>query len=141
MKTETSAGAVVFRKDMEIKYLLMHKPTTKGFHGYWGFVKGIIEDKEDERDTVLRELKEEAGIIEAKFIENFHNETHFFYMRDNKLISKKVRYMVLQVRTKDIKLSKEHDDYGWYGYEEALYKLKFKNDREILKKVNVFLNN
>ena len=61
VENEVSCGAIVFKKDIELKFLLMHKPDAKGFHGYWGFVKGNVEEGEDETDTVLRELNEETG--------------------------------------------------------------------------------
>ena len=139
MIKEKSCGAIVFRRDMEIKYLLMHKPDSKGFHGYWGFVKGQVEEGEEEKDTVIRELKEETGIIEANFIEDFKDEVNFFFKINNKLISKKIKYYLLQVRVKGIKISMEHDDYIWCNYDEAIIKLKFKSDKEILKRASLFL--
>jgi len=140
VENEVSCGGIVFRKDIELKFLLMHKPDAKGFHGYWGFVKGNVEEGEDETDTVLRELNEETGVTEAKFIGDFKEVIHFFYKRDGKLISKVVKYYILQVRAKGIRLSKEHDDSLWLSYEEALNKLKFKNDKAALKKAYLFLN-
>ncbi len=140
VENEVSCGAIVFRKDIESKFLLMHKRHPKGLQGYWSFVKGHIEEGEEETDTVLRELNEETGITEAKFIGGFKEVIHFFYKRDEKLISKVIKYYILQVRTKNIKLSKEHDDSLWLRYEEALNKLKFKNDKEVFKKAYLFLN-
>ena len=64
MISEKSCGAVVFLKSREVNYLLLHYEA-----GHWDFVKGNVEPTESEKDTVIRELQEETGIADAKFIE------------------------------------------------------------------------
>ena len=57
MLNETSAGAVIFRRDNEIKYLILHYK----FKGdYWDFPRGNIEKGETEEQTAVREIKEET---------------------------------------------------------------------------------
>jgi len=63
MKREKSCGALVVRKNGENfdLVLLRHR-----FGGHWSFPKGHVEAGESERQTALREVREETGLaIEA----------------------------------------------------------------------------
>ena len=61
MIREKSCGAVVFlKKEEQTKYLLLNYAA-----GHWDFVKGNVEPNETEKETVLRELKEETAITDA----------------------------------------------------------------------------
>jgi len=55
-----SCGAVVYRENAQVKYLLLHYG---GAH--WDFVKGEMEEDESEEETARRELEEETGITGA----------------------------------------------------------------------------
>ena len=58
MARETSAGAVLFRRDGNTPlFLLLHYTA-----GHWDFPKGNVEEGEEDRATVTREIKEETGI-------------------------------------------------------------------------------
>lgn len=69
MFNEKSCGAVVFAKTPEIKFLLLQYDA-----GHWDFVKGNVELSERETDTVVRELGEETGIVDACFIKGFREK-------------------------------------------------------------------
>ena len=67
MIEETSAGIVLFRKEgSKILFLLLHYPS-----GHWDFVKGKMEDGESTHETAIREAREETGITDITFLENF----------------------------------------------------------------------
>ena len=72
MLMEHSCGAIVFVRHKEREYLLLHYGM-----GHWGFVKGHVEDNETEKETALRELKEETGLSKVEFIEGFKEKTHY----------------------------------------------------------------
>ncbi len=133
MISERSAGAIIFIREKEIKYILLHYES-----GHWDFVKGHIEENEDEKETVTREAKEEVGIKDLKFIPNFKEKIQFFYRRDD-LIEKEVIYYLAETKTKKVKLSYEHIGYEWLNYKEALKQLTFKDSRTILKKAHKML--
>lgn len=135
MPDETSAGAVVFSKDKEIKYLLLHYGA-----GHWDFPKGNIEKGEQEKETITREIKEETCIAEISFAEGFKEKIKYFYRREGKLISKEVVFYLCETKEEKVKISHEHIGYEWLNYEDALKRVTFKNSREILKKANSFLN-
>ena len=134
MPRERSCGAVVFRKNEQLKYLLLHYEA-----GHWGFVKGQLEKDESEEDTARRELEEETGIADAQFIGDFREEISYFYRRAGQTIYKQVVYFLVQVRSSIVKLSYEHAGYAWLSYQQALERLTFKNAKNVLKKAHGFL--
>jgi 8-oxo-dGTP pyrophosphatase MutT (NUDIX family) len=132
---EKSAGAVVFRREnKKIKYLLIQY----GW-GHWEFPRGLIKKRESLEDTARREIEEEVGIKDIKFIPGFKEWIRFFFKLKGKNIMKIATFLLAETKTKKIKLSYEHKNYAWLEYEKALEKLTFKNAKEILKKANNFL--
>ncbi len=134
MPIEKSAGAVIFRKNKEIKYLLLRYQS-----GHWDFPKGNIEKGERLEETIKREVKEETGIEDIKFIEDFKETIKYFYQLKGKKIFKIVIFYLAETKTQQVKISSEHLDFKWLSYEKALEKLTFKNSKAILKKTNKFL--
>jgi 8-oxo-dGTP pyrophosphatase MutT (NUDIX family) len=135
MPIEKSVGAVIFRKqNKKIYYLLLH------YHwGHWEFPRGLIKKKESLEDTARREIEEEVGIKDIKFIPGFKEWIKFFFKLKGKNIMKIATFLLAETKTKKIKLSYEHKNYAWLEYEKALEQLTFKNAKEILKKANNFL--
>jgi len=154
MPIEISAGAVIFRKEDHIqkktkkknrdkksecpviKYLLL-KYNYKSQH--WGFVKGNIERGENLQETASREAKEETGLKRLKFIP-FKQNIHYFYRRDKKIVFKKVIYLLAEVKSKKVVLSKEHIGYTWADYETALKMLTFREEKKVLRKAEAKIN-
>ena len=134
MPVEKSAGAIVFRRDKEIKYLLIQY----GW-GHWEFPRGLIEKGESLEDTARREIKEETGIEDIRFISGFKEWIKFFFKLKGKNIMKIAIFLLAETKTEKVKLSYEHKDYGWLDYKEALNRLTFENSKEVLKKANDFL--
>ena len=126
---EKSAGAVIFRENNERKYLLLHYE-----EGHWDFPKGNIEKGEGEKQTAIREIKEETGISKIRIVAGFKEKLHYFYKRENQLISKWVVFYLAETEEKRITLSFEHIGYKWISYEKALAQLTYKNAKEMLKK-------
>jgi bis(5'-nucleosidyl)-tetraphosphatase len=131
---EKSCGAVVFIKKSEVKYLLLHYQA-----GHWDFVKGNVESGESEKDTVVRELREETGIADATFVENFREKIEYFYRRQGTTIHKEVVFFLIQTHTEEVKISYEHVGYTWLNYQHALEKLTFKNAKNVLQKTHGML--
>jgi bis(5'-nucleosidyl)-tetraphosphatase len=132
---EKSCGAVVYFKGIEeTKYLLLHYEA-----GHWDFVKGNVEIDESEQETVLRELKEETGIVDAHFVEGFKEKIQYFYRRQGDTVQKEVIFFVIQSQTENVQLSFEHIGYIWLNYKDAMEKLTFKNAKDTLQKAQDFL--
>jgi len=132
--SERSCGAVVFLKSSEAKYLLLRYGA-----GHWDFVKGNVEPNESEKDTVIRELQEETGIVDARFIDGFREKIEYFYRRQGSTIHKEVIFFLIETRTEKVKLSYEHVGYIWLDYQHAMEKLTFKNAKNILQKAQKLL--
>jgi len=128
---EKSCGAIVFLKNSEVKYLLLHYEA-----GHWDFVKGNVEPNESEQETVIRELREETGIKDAKFIEDFKEKIDYFYRRQGTTIHKEVIFFLMETHTETVKISYEHVGYIWLNYQQAMEKLTFKNARDVLQKAH-----
>ena len=149
MPIEKSAGAVVFYRSpvKNIEYLLIkHGPD-----GNWGFPKGLIEKGEKLEQAALREAKEEAGLDQLTIIDGFKETIRIFFrvkfdyqlergMKKGETVLKFITYFLAESKSQKVKLSFEHSDFCWLEFEAATEKIKFKTDKEILKKANDFLD-
>jgi 8-oxo-dGTP pyrophosphatase MutT (NUDIX family) len=152
MPFEKSAGAIIFHKNKEIKYLLLHYPSSKkSTKDYWDLPKGHIEKGEKEIETVKREVKEETGLDDVEIIGGFKEWIKYFFRstpyqnksgtgQEGKTIFKIVTFYLAKTKEKNINISEEHIGYKWLPYEEALEELTFDNAKKILTKANQFLN-
>lgn len=136
MPREISAGAVIFRRENgEPVYLLLHYSS-----GHWDFVKGHIEEGEDEIQTVIREAREEAGITDLKLIPNFKERIRYFFKRNKQIVYKEVVFFLAETKQKKVKLSYEHIGYVWLPFKQAFLQLTFENAKNVLKKAHNFLS-
>jgi len=142
MPIEKSAGAVIFRRENnKIYYLLLHYPSSaKAAKDYWDFPKGHIEKGETLEATVKREVEEETGLTDIKFVEGFKEGIKYFFKFKGKNIFKIVTFFLAETKEKEIKISPEHIGYKWLSYEEAVEQLTFENAKETLRKAVAFLN-
>ena len=137
MQTQKSCGAVVFKKNDKLDFLLLHYEG-----GHWDFVKGQIEPNESEKETVIRELKEETGITDAKFIGDFKEKISYYYRSGKNLIYKEVIFFLVGTSPKNkVKISFEHIGYKWLNYQEAEDLLTFKTAKKVLKKAYNYIKN
>lgn len=133
MPEERSAGAVIYHRDRQRQqrtFLLL-----KYGGGHWDFVKGNIEEGEEERDTVLREAEEEAGLQpqDLVFHPHFRETIEYFYRKEGQTIHKEVVYFLAQSSTREVRLSFEHTDYVWLPLPEALDRLTYDTARRVLR--------
>jgi len=138
IEEERSAGTVLFRlEDSEPLYLTLHYTA-----GHWDFPKGNIEKGEKEKDTVIREVKEETGIDKIYFLDNFRRIIRYYYKRSEKvLVKKEVIFYLAYTPIKEVKLSFEHIGFDWLKFPEALERLTFKNSKELLKEAHNYVLN
>lgn len=141
MPLEKSAGAVVFRIENNIVYyLLLHYPSSaKSAKDYWGFPKGHIEKGETPLMAAQREIKEETGLDDIRFLKGFREWIKYYFLLNGRKIFKIVTFFLAGTNTSEIEISGEHIGYQWLTYERASQRLRFANDKEILKKAQQFL--
>jgi len=136
MIEETSAGIVLFRKEgRKNLFLLLHYPS-----GHWDFVKGKMEKDETIHETAIRETKEETGIIDVKFLDNFEEWIEYNFQYQGELVHKKVVFFLAETNTKNIEISHEHLNYTWMDYNTAIEKTTFDNAKTVLTKAQMLLS-
>ncbi|WP_340695304.1 NUDIX hydrolase [Hydrogenobacter thermophilus] len=124
MLYEFSAGGVLIKDG---KILLVKNPS-----GVWTFPKGIVEQGESTEDAALREVEEETG-IRGEILQKI-GEIEYFYMREGERIKKKVVYFLMKYKSGEPKASWEVVDAKFFPLEDAKKLVKYKGDKEILKK-------
>ena len=128
MARETSAGAVLFRRDgKKPLFLLLHYTA-----GHWDFPKGNVEEGEEDRATVTREIKEETGIASVKFLDGFLETIRYAYVWKGLSINKIVRMYLAETTESKVTLSDEHQAYAWLPYDEALAQLTHDKSKSLL---------
>lgn len=151
MPIEKSAGAVIFYRnpDKKIEYLLLEHTA-----GHWGFPKGLIEQEERLKEAALRECREETGLKGLELIPGFKKTVRYFFkvkynyqikergFKMGESVLKFVTYFLAESKTKDVKISFEHQNYEWLNFEGAMERLKkYKSSQRILKKANDYISN
>lgn len=95
LKTETSAGGIVFKKrNDKIQWLITQHSQHKG----WGFPKGLVGDNirnESMETAAIREVKEEGG-IKAKIVEKLLKPVFYTYRFGGYLVRKTVYYFLME---------------------------------------------
>ncbi len=131
---ERSAGAVVFHEaGATRRYLLLLNASR------WDFPKGNMEAGETELQTVLREVGEETGLKELAIVQGFRKVIRYFYRRDGKNIHKEVIYFLAKTPDDRVKISFEHQGFGWFGYQEAMKRASYDNSRATLAEAERYL--
>jgi bis(5'-nucleosidyl)-tetraphosphatase len=131
---ERSAGAVVYRDTPKGRvYLLLQNA------GRWDFPKGGVEEGESELQTVLREVEEETGLNDIKVLPGFRKVIEYFYRRDGKNVHKQVVYLLASTASDKVKISFEHQGYGWFPYHDAMKKASYNNSKVTLTEAERFI--
>jgi len=141
MLEEFSCGAVVFSWDADRKtplfVLVFSKRNQK-----WGFPKGHIENGETEIDAAKREIFEETGVKDVKFTEGFHIEDVYEIegvlpkTKGEKVLKHSI-YFLAETENFNFAPTASDDEISeikFLSFEDALAKLPFENQKEILKK-------
>jgi bis(5'-nucleosidyl)-tetraphosphatase len=127
MFTEHSAGAIIFhRENGEPVFLILHYE-----EGHWGASKGHLEKDETAEQTARREIREETGLTDLRWIPGFKMENHYFYKKEGQLSSKTVTFFLAEALSRKITLSFEHVCYAWLPFAEAQAKVTFKSEKEV----------
>lgn len=127
---EKSAGAVVFAREAEIRYLLLRSR-------HWEFPKGLIDANESELDAAVREVGEETG-LQITLVPGFRETVEYFYRRKESgaPVKKEVVYYLGEAKTTAYKISWEHQEARWVTLDEALELIEYTNAREILRRAD-----
>lgn len=145
MRLPIQIEAILFKRiDGGIEYLLLKTIPRRG--GFWQPITGGLEEGETKREALRREVKEETGIENIiKVIEGVHS---FEFQVRSSIETCQPLTMHLKEYAFGIEVSsdeevildgKEHSEYRWCNFEKALKLLKWKENKEALKKLNEIL--
>lgn len=127
MKREFSAGGIVFNNKGQVLI------TQHSQNHHWSFPKGLIDPGQTSEQAAVREVREEGGVV-AEIIGKV-GYSKYVYTFEGEKIFKVVTYFLMKYVKGNIE---DHDwevqDSGWFAPEEALKKLSFSQDKELLKK-------
>ncbi len=141
-KREISAGIILYKREkdrdgkIDTKYLLLYHG-----RGYWNFAKGKLEQGEQSYQAAFREVAEETGIQSRtiRLEKNFKMTDKYVYQREGQKYFKIVIFFLAQAEKPEVKLSPEHEGYGWFLHKDAQRLLKHHNSKEILRKAHAHL--
>ncbi|MCL2388770.1 MAG: NUDIX domain-containing protein [Elusimicrobia bacterium] len=145
MNTEVSTGAVIFGSGAlgEPLFLLVLSER----HNEWGFAKGHIEPDETETDAARREILEETGIKNIRFISGFKETASYNITNASGKSVRKISVYFLaeaEVFEKPVAAGKavcdEIKKTEWVSFEKALSLLSYPAQKEILKKAFSVIN-
>ncbi len=132
MEKDISIGAIVFKRDPELKFLILKRRDNQ----IWDFAKGHGHNEEKELDTLRRELKEELGITDFSIVPNFKSEIS--YVSSRGVLRMMIFYLVST--KEEIRISGEHSEFKWIGIPEVSSYFKYADVKELLLKCEKTLN-
>ncbi|MBR2696180.1 MAG: NUDIX hydrolase [Parasporobacterium sp.] len=129
MKEAVSCGGVIIYRG---KILLLFKNYHDRFIG-WVLPKGTVEAGEKYEETAIREVKEETG-ANGKIVE-YLGTSEYEFNTPADTISKTVHWYLMAGDSYYSKPQREEffTDSGFYKYHEAIFLLKYENERMILE--------
>lgn len=138
IKTQVSSGGVIFRRtdgnDVEIALVAVKDGKV------WSLPKGIVEKGEEASETAVREVREETG-LSGRVVKKIGDISYWYYIKeDNAKCRKTVHFYLLEYTggtTSDHNW--EVDEAEWFPINEALEKLSYKGDKEIVQKAKEML--
>ena len=130
---EKSCGAVVYTGDgKDRKYLIIRMNL-----GHCGLPKGHVEKYETERDTAIREVREETG-VEITLDPDFRKSVSYYLTQRT---TKESVYFLGRFDGDDVIIQEaEVSSYKLCSYEEARRLITYENDRAILDAAEELLN-
>lgn len=132
---EKSCGAVVFYRGRQNNVNLLLVKNNNG--RYWSFPKGHIEDGENEKETAVREIKEETN-LDVEICGNFREISEYCPFGK---IRKRVVFFLAQAFTDNVQIQEsEIDSYIWVDIQQARKMCTYENDLRIIDKAETAIH-
>lgn len=106
----------------------------------WCLPKGIIEKGEKPEDTCIREVREETGLA-GRVLEKIGDIFYWYYnKKDNAKCRKTVHFYLLEhLGGNTAHHDNEVDAAEWFSIKEALAKMTYKGEKDIVLKAGEML--
>ena len=124
---EFSAGGVVF--DEQGRVLVIRTRDLRD-REVWTLPKGALAAGETSADAALREVREETG-YRCELVRELTAVTYWF-QRDGRRVKKTVRWFLMRPLEKVGEHDHEVDEVCWLERDEALARLRYESDRQLL---------
>jgi len=135
MRLPIQVEAIIFRMNgNKIEYLLLKRVPEK--NGFWQPVTGGLEEGETRTDALFREIREETGV---KSLIRLIDGLYYFEFSDPNPNQEYVYGVEISSSVEIVLDRKEHSEYRWCCFQEALQLLHWKENKEALKKLNTTL--
>jgi 8-oxo-dGTP pyrophosphatase MutT (NUDIX family) len=125
---EKSCGALVYRwhNDRTQLLIIRHK-----LGGHWSFPKGHVELGETERQTAMREVKEETG-VSIQILEGYRQQVNY---SPRPGVSKDVVYFIgYAADSRTVRQVEEVSELRWIDFDRAGDFLTYENDKNLLSR-------
>ena len=131
---EKSCGAIILYKNGDkVKTLLVKNHNGRNY----SFPKGHVEKGESEKQTAIREVKEETG-LDITIIDSFREVSDYCPFGK---IKKRVVFFMAQTFSDKVTIQEEEiDSYIWVDLFEAHHKCTYDNDLRVIRKAKENLN-
>lgn len=119
-------------------YLLLHRSKDEPVYpNIWQLISGVIEENERAVDAAVRELTEETRLKpnafwNVPFVNSFYDHVH-------DVVNVSPLFAAQVDVGSEPKLSGEHDDYGWFTFQDAFGKLVWPGQRFGLQVVREYI--
>jgi ADP-ribose pyrophosphatase YjhB (NUDIX family) len=134
-RTAYSAGSVIYRVvERQVEVALI--ATDRG--GRWGLPKGHVNRGETAEAAALREVQEETG-LEGEIIRHLATIEYWFRAGAAR-VHKYVDLFLIRYERGDVRPQEaEVDDARWFPLDEALRRVSFERERDVLAQVQTIL--
>lgn len=131
-REEKSCGAVIWQgTPAEHRYLLAQHGA-----GHWSFPKGHVEKGENEKQTALREIKEETG-LDVALDTRFREVVTYYPMPE--VIKDVVFFLARPTGGAEHAQEEEIARLGWFTFREARPLVTFASDEDVLLAAEVYI--
>ncbi|MEN8263221.1 MAG: NUDIX hydrolase [Nitrospirota bacterium] len=137
IKKRISSGGIVYRiREGRTEVVIV---AVRGSRA-WCLPKGIIDAGESPPVTAQREVREETGLT-GDILEKIGQVSYWYFIREEMIrVHKTVHFYLLKYlegNTDDH--DNEVDEARWIPIEEALEKLSYRSEKEIMRKAGVMI--
>lgn len=141
MADEKSCGVIIFKNDNNTRKYLMIRGVGI-YQDYYGFPGGHMEPGETERETAIREVKEETG-LDVVLFDDFRTVDEHPLAREGRPNDRKTNvYFLAEYHGQEFSMQKsEVSEIVLLDYDEALKCIQYEESRRELTEAEEYLQN